>query len=252
MKINRKRVIKNIVKRKNRYLFDNTVKGNFNISVYNASKEIVKKLGEKYNPLYIYGRAGSGKTHFLKTIKNEIVKIYPQKRVTYISGYDFMQMLTNSVLKNRLKHFKNSFRHADVLLIDDLNQIYDKPMSQNLLFKILNMFYDDKKQIIITFNPKGKKMADDIDERLYKSFSKNLVLKLEQPKYRDRVSIIENYIEYLESGINLNKNVINYLAKNIKHDIRKLEGAINNIVLYISACKREIDVKDLKEFSNNI
>lgn len=161
-------------------------------------------------------------------------------------------MLINSILKNRLKHFKNSFRHADVLLIDDLEQIYGKPMSQNFLFENLKLLYDDKKQIIITFDPKNKKRADDIDEMLYKSFSNGLVLKLEQPKYRDRVSIIENYIEYLESGITLNKNVINYLAKNIKHDIRKLEGAINNIVLYTSACKREIDVKDLKEFMNNI
>ncbi len=238
--------INKATKKQNKYTFKNTVKGNFNSIVYDASKEIVKKLDKGYSPVFIYGKTGSGKTHFLKTIENEIKAKNPRKKVKYIPCVDFVQEFVNGIRDSKANKFKNKYRSFDVLLIDDIDILNGKQQTQEEIINMFNDIYTKDKLIVFSSNLSQNRLSRYIDKRLMSRFSWGLTLELKQLNYSDRIQILKNHLRNLGKRNAIDEKVIEYIAKNKKSDIRELEGAINKVLLYIRITKQKNYANDIK------
>ena len=246
VRMNEKTSKKKANKMKDKYTFRNTVKGKFNSLVYDICKEEVKKLGKGYNPIFIFGKTGSGKTHFLKTIENEIKVKNPRKKVRYISCSDFAQEFVDSIKNNKLNRFRNKYRSVDALLIDNIDILWDKPQTQEEIFSMFNDLHFKHKLIVFTSNTSINGLHKDIDERLKSRFLWGAVIELKSPNYNDRIEIIKNYIKGLGEKNTFDEKTIKYIARNKKSDIRELEGVINKIMLYLRMRKIKCNINIIK------
>ena len=213
------------------YTFENFVVGSSNkfansaaIAVSNQDyKEFSKK---EYNPLFIYGPSGVGKTHLLYAIVNRILSNYPDKKIVYVKGEEFANQLFTAISKKNTAEFKNKYRTADVLLIDDIHFVAGKSSLQEEFFNTFNSIYDENKQMIFTSDRPPHEMKS-LEDRLRTRFMAGLIVDIQLPDYDLRCAILKQKATI--NHLNISNEVINYLAENVTSSIRQLEGVIKKL-----------------------
>ena len=207
------------------YTFDNFVSGPSNATVYHAAQTIAKNPGTGYNPFFIYGDSGLGKTHIIHAIENYIIQ-NKHKKVYYSTANQLMNDYIKSLEEKSISDFREKIIKNDVLLIDDIQFLSKKEGTQNEFFYIFNQFYDNKKQIVIT-SDKHITEINDIDSRLRSRFSMGVTLNIIPPEYETRIAIIKKKSELFE--INISDEVVDFIASNIKNNVREIEGALSTL-----------------------
>lgn len=212
------------------YTFDTFVVGSSNNLAHAASLAVAESPGEIYNPLYIYGGAGLGKTHLMHSIAHFILKNNPKAKIRYVTSETFINEFVDSIRnKNNSSpaDFRNKYRELDVLLIDDIQFIIGKEGTQEEFFHTFNTLYENKKQIVIA-SDKPPKDIDNLEDRLRSRFEVGLIVDIQMPDFETRMAILRKKEELMH--INIDNEIIKYIATNIKSNIRELEGALTKIV----------------------
>ncbi len=229
-----------------RYSFENFVVGNNNNYAYAASKAVAKTPSQAYNPLFIYGGSGLGKTHLMHAIGHYRLENHPSMKVLYVSSEMFTNELVKSLedkTKTRMSAFKQKYRNVDVFLIDDIQFIEGKEATQEEFFHTFNTLYDLNKQIIISSDRAPNKLTK-LDDRLTSRFQWNMIADIQPPDYETRVAILRRKaeLENLELDKDL-EEVINLIAEKIKFNVRELEGALSRLVGFSAIMNEKITVK---------
>ena len=226
-----------------KYTFDSFVVGANNNLAHAASLAVAESPGEIYNPLFIYGGVGLGKTHLMQSIANFILKNNPKAKILYVTSEKFTNELIDAIRnKNNISttEFREKYRNNDVLLIDDIQFIIGKESTQEEFFHTFNSLHEAKKQIIIS-SDKPPKEIETLEERLRSRFEWGLTVDIQSPDYETRMAILRKKEEM--EGYNIDNEVIKYIATNIKSNIRELEGALTKIVALSKLEKnREINI----------
>ncbi len=215
-----------------KYTFENFVVGKSNEFAHAASLAVAETPGEIYNPLFIYGGVGLGKTHLMQAIAHFILKNNPEARVLYVTSEDFTNELIESIRNKNSSstaEFREKYRNNDVLLIDDIQFIVGKESTQEEFFHTFNALYEAKKQIIIT-SDRPPKDFETLEDRLRSRFEWGLAVDIQKPDFETRVAILRE--KEKNEGYNLDDEVIKYIASNIKSNIRELEGALTTVNAY--------------------
>jgi len=231
-----------------RYTFDNFIVGSSNDLAYTASQAVAAKPGIKYNPLYIYGGVGLGKTHLIQSIGSEIIKNDPKARVLYISSETFVSEFLDHI-RFKKKGFSEKYRNVDVLIVDDMQFIAGKEKTQEEFFHTFNHLHQNNKQIIIS-SDKPPKSIPTLTERLRSRFEMGMAIDIQMPDFETRCAILN--IKASQSGVTLNRETVEYLATNIKTNIRELEGALNQLLAYAEMRGIEPDVSTAEGLLGNI
>ena len=235
-----------------RYTFDTFVVGKNNNFAHAASLAVAESPGEVYNPLFIYGGVGLGKTHLMHSIAHFILEQDPSRKVLYVTSETFTyEVIDNIRSGNRaaISKFREKYRNVDVLLIDDIQFIIGKESTQEEFFHTFNDLHGAGKQIIISSDKPPKEMVT-LEERFRSRFEWGLICDISSPDYETRMAILAKR-EELE-GYKIDDEVIEYIASNIKSNIRELEGALNRVVAYGNLNKRPIDLDIAKEALKNM
>jgi len=227
-----------------KYVFENFVVGLNNQFAHAACQAVASNPAHNYNPLFLYGAVGLGKTHLLHAIGNAIVKDNPEARVRYISAESFTVDLIESIKKDRMQNFRERYRPLDVLLVDDVQFIAGKERTQEEFFYTFNSLYEYHKQIIISSDRYPKDMQN-IEERLRSRFESGLIADLMPPDLETKIAILYQKAEIHQKG--LPQDVAMFLANNIKSNIRELEGLLLRLIAYASFTRREIDLELAQE-----
>ena len=227
------------------YNFENFLEGDSNRLARNAGLAVANKPGgTSFNPLLIFGGVGLGKTHLAHAIGVDIKDKYPEKTVLYISAEKFTQQYIDSVKKNNRNDFIHFYQIIDVLIIDDVQFLSGKSGTQDVFFHIFNHLHQNGKQVILT-SDKAPVDMQDIEQRLLSRFKWGLSAELQTPDFETRVSILKNKL--YRDGVDMNDDIIEYVAKHIKTNVRELEGAIISLIAQSSFNKKEITVSLAKE-----
>ncbi len=228
-----------------RYTFNSFVVGTFNELAFAATQAILTRPGTLYNPLFIYGQTGLGKTHLLQALGNEIKIKHPEMEIFYTNlekfSLDYIQSVQGGGNKPHL--FKEKYRKYDLLIMDDIQFIGKMEKTQEELFHLFNALYENNKQIIFS-SDKHPSLIMGLEERLLSRFSQGMVVDIMEPDFESRVAIIKEKIKAM--GIELDSEVINTVAENVRVNIRELEGVLKNIVLQSQLKKQKITVADIK------
>ncbi|MFN3639910.1 MAG: chromosomal replication initiator protein DnaA, partial [Flavobacterium sp.] len=220
------------------YNFDNFLEGDSNRLARSAGMAVANKPGgTSFNPLLIFGGVGLGKTHLAHAIGVEIKDKFPEKTVLYISAEVFTQQYIDSVKKNTRNDFIHFYQLIDVLIIDDVQFFSGKSGTQDVFFHIFNYLHQNGKQVILT-SDKAPVDMQDIEQRLLSRFKWGLSAELHQPDYETRVSILHNIL--YRDGVEMPQEIIEYVARNIKTNVRELEGAIISLIAQASFNKKEV------------
>jgi chromosomal replication initiator protein len=229
----------------NRYTFDRFVIGTGNQFAHAASVAVATTPGNSYNPLFIYGGVGLGKTHLLHAIGNEALKNNPRLRVCYIPAEKFTNDLITSIRTQRTPEFKERYRNADVLLVDDVQFIAGKTRTQEEFFHTFNDLYSSRKQIVVT-SDKFPKEIPDLEERIQSRFEWGLVADIQAPDIETRIAIVNSKAE--AENIHIPEDVVHYLASMVKSNVRELEGYLIRIGAHASLMNKEINLDLAKSF----
>jgi chromosomal replication initiator protein len=232
-----------------RYIFENFVVGSFNELPHAAAQAICKRPGLVYNPLFVYGGVGLGKTHLIQAIGNEVNKKFPKKRIKYISSEKFISGVVNSIREHNIENFKNDFKKTDVLIIDDIQFLAGKEKTQEEFFHIFNTLYQNNKQMIIS-SDRLPKAIPSMEERLRSRFEGGMIVDVGIPDVETRIAILK--VKTKERKIDLSDEVLEYVAENIQKNIRELEGAINKIAVHKKISNQDIDLNIIKKILKNI
>jgi chromosomal replication initiator protein len=232
-----------------RYTFENFVIGPFNELPQAAALAVTKKPGLVYNPLFIYGGVGLGKTHLVQAVGNEIGKNFPQKKVRYISSEKFTSGVVTSIKNHEMENFKNRYQQIDVLLIDDVQFLAGKEKTQEEFFHIFNALYEKNKQIVIS-SDRPPKAIPALTERLRSRFEGGMIADIGYPDLETRIAILKAKAE--EKKISFSDDIYEYLASNIQRNIRELEGALNKILIYTKMNKQSPDLEITKALLKNL
>lgn len=220
------------------YSFDNFLEGDANRLARSAGMAVANKPGgTSFNPLLVFGGVGLGKTHLAHAIGVEIKDKYPERTVLYISAEKFTQQYIESVKKNTRNDFIHFYQLIDVLIIDDVQFLSGKSGTQDVFFHIFNHLHQNGKQVILT-SDKAPVDMQDIEQRLLSRFKWGLSAELQTPDYETRVSILKNKL--YKDGVEMANDIIDYVAKNIKTNVRELEGAIISLIAQSSFNKKEV------------
>ena len=211
-----------------RYTFDNFVVGSCNDLAYTACQAAAANPGAKYNPLFIYGGVGLGKTHLIQAVGNAIIKRDPKMKVAYVSSETFMKEFLDSI-RFKIAGFSDKYRNVDVLIVDDMQFIAGKEKTQEEFFHTFNALHQANKQIIIS-SDKPPRSIPTLTERLRSRFEWGMAIDIQMPDFETRCAIIKAKAAF--SDAELDTDVIEYLATNFKTNIRELEGALNRLLAY--------------------
>ena len=211
-----------------RYTFSSFIVGSSNDLAYTACQAVSANPGVKYNPLFLYGGVGLGKTHLMQAVGNEIVSNNPAAKVLYISSETFVKEFLESI-RFKKKGFSDKYRNVDVLIIDDMQFIAGKEKTQEEFFHTFNALHQSNKQIIIS-SDKPPRSIPTLTERLRSRFEWGMAIDIQMPDFETRCAIVE--AKAAQSNIELARDTVEYLANNIKTNIRELEGALNQLLAY--------------------
>lgn len=231
-----------------RYTFDNFIVGSSNDLAYTASRAVATSPGIKYNPLYLYGGSGLGKTHLMQATGNEIIKNNPKMRVIYISSETFVNEFLDYI-RFKKKGFSDKYRNVDVLIVDDMQFIAGKEKTQEEFFHTFNYLHQNNKQIIIS-SDKPPKSIPTLTDRLRSRFEMGMAIDIQMPDFETRCAILN--IKASQSGVTLKRETVEYLATNIKTNIRELEGVLNQLLAYAEMRNIEPDINIAEGLLGNI
>ncbi|MCI9379266.1 MAG: chromosomal replication initiator protein DnaA [Eubacterium sp.] len=235
------------------YTFDTFVVGNNNRFAQSASLAVAESPGESYNPLYIYGGPGLGKTHLMHSIGNFILDQNPEMRVLYVTSEEFTNEVIESIRTGNataMTKLREKYRTVDVLMIDDIQFVIGKESTQEEFFHTFNVLHSAGKQIILTSDKPPKEM-ETLEERIQSRFEWGLMADIGLPDYETRMAILRRKVEADE--MELGDDILNYIANHIKSNIRELEGALNKLLAFGNLVKTEITLDiAIKELQNII
>ncbi|MCH1981577.1 chromosomal replication initiator protein DnaA [Ruminococcus sp. OA3] len=226
-----------------KYTFDTFVVGSNNKFAHAASLAVAESPGDIYNPLFLYGGVGLGKTHLMHSIAHFILQTDPSKRVLYVTSEDFTNEVIESIRNGNntaMSKFREKYRNIDVLLVDDVQFIIGKESTQEEFFHTFNALHSARKQIIISSDKPPKDM-EILEDRIRSRFEWGLIADISSPDYETRMAILRKKEEL--DGYNVDDSVIEYIATNIKSNIRELEGSLNKIMAYANLEKREVTLE---------
>ena len=226
------------------YSFENFVVGSGTDLAFAAAIAISKNPGTHFNPLFIYGGVGLGKTHLMHAIGNEIARRTPETKISCVTAESFMNDLIASIRDNRTPDFKLKYRTVDVLLVDDVAFLAGKESTQEEFFHTFNALYDLKKQIILTSDRSPKEITT-LEERLRSRFEWGLITDIQPPNLETRIAILKRKIKV--NRIYITDDVVSYIAENITDNIRRLEGALIRLLAFASLTGREISLEMASE-----
>jgi len=226
------------------YTFDNFVVGQSNRFAHAAVLAVCEKLSKMYNPLFLYGGVGLGKTHLMQALGHEILKNYPKAKVLYLSSEEFTNQLINAIRTKTTPKFRSMYRHVDVLLIDDIQFIAGKESTQEEFFHTFNALHDAHKQIVLC-SDRSPREIKSLEERLISRFAWGLIADIQLPDFETRIAIMEKKGENTSQKVS--KDVLYFLAENIKTNIREMEGAFIRVVAYAKLTGQDVSVSLAKE-----
>ncbi|HOJ37520.1 MAG TPA: chromosomal replication initiator protein DnaA [Ignavibacteriales bacterium] len=244
----------NKIKLNPKYTFENFVRGENNQLAHAAALAISQNpAATAFNPFFVYGGTGLGKTHLIQAIGNRIFETFPEKKVVYISSENFTVDFIDAVTANTINEFSNYYKTVDILIIDDIQFLSGKEKTQDLLFHIFNTLHQSGKQIILS-SDKPPRELKGLNERLISRFSWGLTADVQTPDLETRIAILQKKIS--NYNVSIPKDVIHFVATNITSNVRELEGALNKLVATASLSSSPIDInlakKVVKEITNNV
>ena len=236
-----------------RYTFDNFIKGEGNQLARAAAGAISENPGgTSFNPLFVYGGVGLGKTHLIQAIGNKIADVFPGKKVIYLSSDIFTVEFVESIQSNTVNEFSNFYRSMDVLILDDIQFLIGKEKTQDHFFHIFNTLHQSRKQIILS-SDRAPKDLKGLDDRLISRFQWGLAADIQPPEFEMRLAILKKKSE--DYGMDLNSDILEYIANNITSNIRELEGCLIKLLANASLNSREINLdlakKTVKEIATD-
>jgi chromosomal replication initiator protein len=231
------------------YNFDRFVVGACNQFAHAASIAVAKQPAKNYNPLFIYGGSGLGKTHLLNAIGLLTTSTHPSLNIMYVSAEEFMNEMINSIRYDRMPKFREKYRNISCLLIDDIHFLAGKDRTQEEFFHTFNTLHDSGKQIVVS-SDKFPKDIPNLESRLRSRFEWGLIADIQPPEIETKIAIIEKKIQ--ENKIDLSHNVVHYIASHVESNIRELEGFLVRIGAYSSLTGREIDLDLVKEVLSSL
>jgi len=232
-----------------RYTFENFIVGPFNELSQAAAFAATKNPGQVYNPLFIYGGVGLGKTHLLQAAGNEVIKIFPQKKVKYLPAEKFTSEVVTAIRNREIENFKLKCQKVDVLILDDVQFLAGKEKTQEEFFHTFNVLYEKNKQIVIS-SDRPPKAIPALTERLRSRFEGGMIADISYPDYETRIAILKT--KCLERKTEFSEEVLGYIAANIQRNIRELEGALNRLIAYQKLNNRPPDLETAKTLLRNL
>ncbi len=236
------------------FTFGTYVVGPSNKLAYAAAKAVAEKPAENYNPLFIYGDSGLGKTHLLYAIGNQVQTKFPAARIVYIKGDEFTNELVNAIREGKNADFREKYRQADLLLVDDIQFIAGKQQTQEEFFHTFNTLYESKKQIVLTSDRPPREMTQ-LEDRLRTRFEWGLMVDVAPPDFETRLAIIKTKAALI--GVQLPDEITGYIAENVTANVRQIEGTLNKILAYRDLLGDKVDdqavsraVRDMLQKSN--
>lgn len=231
-----------------RYIFDSFIVGPFNELAHAASKSVVKNPGSTYNPLFIYGNTGHGKTHLIQAIGNHIKKDFPQKRVFYLTSERFGSEYFSSLQLNTTQKFKDKYRKYDVIIMDDIQFFANKEKFQEELFHLFETFYQTNRQLVFS-SDKHPNFIPGLEDRLKSRFNQGMIIDIPAPDHESRIAIIK--AKSLINNIELKSDILDFLAASIDSNVRELEGVVNVIVCQTQLKNRPLSLLEIKNLIKN-
>lgn len=227
-----------------RYTFDTFVIGAFNELAHAAAQAAIKRPGITYNPLFIYGETGRGKTHLIQAIGNNFKKMYPNRKVFYLTSEKFSVDYTDSVQQGTANRFKDKYRQYDLIIMDDVQFLSKKEKTQEELFHLFNALHDNNKQIIFS-SDRPPQAISDIADRLRGRFVSGMTVDIGEPDTESRIAIVRK--KAAANGVALGDDVIEYVATSVSGSIRELEGVINSLVCHAQVKGAAPDIAEVRQ-----
>jgi chromosomal replication initiator protein len=231
-----------------RYVFDSFVIGPFNELAYAAAQAVLKKPGIMYNPLFIYGGTGFGKTHLTQSIGNGIKKHNPGKKILYVSSEKFSTDYINSLQNNRVGEFKEKYRKHDVLIMDDIQFLVGKEKTQEELFHLYNALYENNKQIIFS-SDKHPNYINGLEDRLKSRFGSGMIVEITMPEYESRLAILREKLK--QQQVLIPDEIVSYIAETIQSSIREVEGTLNLVICQAQLKNKILSLNEVKTLIKN-
>ncbi len=234
-----------------KYTFDNFVVGNSNRFAQSAALAVAEAPSYAYNPLFLYGGVGLGKTHLMHAIGNYILQNNPDAKILFLSAEKFTTELIEALRDNKTQEFRNKYRNIDVLLVDDIQFIAGKSATEEEFFHTFNTLRDANKQIVLTSDRPPREIKT-LEERLRSRFEWGLICDIQPPDFETRMAILSKKAK--DENISISDEIIEYIAQNVKSNIRELEGVFNRVVAYRGLIKKEITldlvIETLKDYAD--
>ncbi len=231
------------------YTFERFIVGSSNKFAHAAALAVAQNPAASYNPLFIYGPSGLGKTHLLYAIAGYIARTRPPYRIVYVKGDDFTNELISAIQRSNVEGFREKYRMADLLLVDDIQFIAGKISTQEEFFHTFNTLHESGKQIVLTSDRKPKEILT-LEDRLQSRFEWGLIADIQPPDFETRMALVNAKAEM--RGVELPPDVVEYIASSITNNVRQLEGAINKILAKHTLMKQPIDIKLTEECVQDI
>ena len=232
-----------------RYTFRNFIVGSANRLAHAASLSVAERPGHAYNPLFLYGGVGLGKTHLMHAIGNQVIARFPRKRVVYATSEKFTNEFITSIQQGKIDEFRSRYRRIDLLLIDDIQFIADKERTQEEFFHTFNAIHEDGKQIVLSSDRPPKAILT-LEERLRSRFEWGLIADLTAPDLETRIAILRAKAE--EGAVPITSDVVEFIARKVVSNVRELEGALNRIVAFASMGATPISIELAQAVLSNV
>ena len=234
-----------------KYTFDNFVVGNSNRFAQSAALAVAEAPSYAYNPLFLYGGVGLGKTHLMHAIGNYVLQNNPDAKILFLSAEKFTTELIEALRDNKTQEFRNKYRNIDVLLVDDIQFIAGKSATEEEFFHTFNTLHEANKQIVLTSDRPPREIKT-LEERLRSRFEWGLICDIQPPDFETRMAILSKKAK--DENIDISDEIIEYIAQNVKSNIRELEGVFNRVVAYRGLIKKEITldlvIETLKDYAD--